>query len=188
MDALLPAFIAAALAEIGDKTQLLAMLLGVRLRRPGAVLAGIAVAALLNSLIAGVGGAFAIHYVPFRAITLMLAVGLVAAGAGALFRVKPPKVGIYERLGPFAASAIAFFILEFGDKTQLLTFAIAARAQSPMLAAFGAAAGILVASAPAVALGERLPAVLPIAALRIGIGILFAVAGAILGLNALRLW
>ncbi len=188
MDALLPAFLAAALAEVGDKTQLLAILLATRLQRPGAVLGGIAVAALANSLIAAIGGNLVAGYINFRAITLMLAVALISAGASALFRQKQPDIGIYARLGPFAASAIAFFILEFGDKTQFLTFAIAARAHSPILAAAGATAGIVLASAPAVALGAQLPATLPIARIRTGIGILFLLIGTVVVLGALRLW
>ncbi|MDB5682409.1 MAG: hypothetical protein JWM38_828 [Sphingomonas bacterium] len=187
MDGLLPALLAVALAEVGDKTQLLAILLAVRFGRPAPILAGIAVAALANSLIAAIGGALVAGMVPFRAITLMLAVALLSAGAGSLMRQKPPKVGIYDRLGPFAASAVAFFILEFGDKSQFLTFAVAARAQVPMLAAAGATIGILLASVPAVMLGDALPRTVPIRVIRVGIGILFVVIGVIVGLGALRL-
>ena len=189
MDALLPAFLAAALAEIGDKTQILAALLAMRFRHaPASVLGGIALAALANSLIAGIGGGFVAGQIGFRPISLLLALALIAAGAGGLFRQKQPHVGIYDRLGPFAASATAFFILEFGDKTQFLTFALAARAQAPLLAAAGAAAGIVLASAPAVILGDRLATTLPVAPARIGIGILFTLIGIIVALGALRLW
>lgn len=187
MDALLPAFLAAALAEIGDKTQLLAALLAVRFRNSAAVLGGIAVAALANSVIAAEAGALVAGHIPFRATTLMLAVALVSAGAGALFRQKQPNVGIYERMGPFAASAIAFFILEFGDKTQFLTFAIAARAQAPLLTAAGAAAGVVAASALAVGLGDGLAKLVPLAGVRTGIGILFLAVGAMVAAGALRL-
>jgi len=188
MDALLPAFLAAALAEIGDKTQFLAVLLAMRYRStPMAVLAGIAVAAIANSLIAGIGGGFLAGQIGFRPITLLLALALVFTGVGGLFPQKQPKMGMYDRLGPFAASAVAFFILEFGDKTQFLTFALAARAHAPLLAASGAAAGIILASAPAVLLGDQLTTMLPIRAARIGIGILFALVGTIVALGALRI-
>ena len=188
MDGLLPAFLAAALAEIGDKTQLFAVLLASRFGRPGTVLGGIAVAALVNSVIAAMGGGLVAGMINFRAITLLLALALLSAGSGALFRQKQPAVGIYERLGPFAASAIGFFILEFGDKTQFLTFAIAAHAQMQLLAAVGATAGVVLASAPAVALGVALPATLPVARIRMAVGILFLLVGAIVALGALRLW
>lgn len=188
MDALLPAFAAAALAEIGDKTQLLAVLLVIRLRNSGAVLGGIAVAALANSVIAAEAGALAAGHIPFRAATLMLAVALVSAGSGALFRQKQPNVGIYERMGPFAASGVAFFILEFGDKTQFVTFAIAAHARAPLLTAAGAAGGVVAASALAVALGENLPKLVPLGRIRIGFGILFLLIGAFVAAGALRLF
>lgn len=188
MDALLPAFVAAFLAEIGDKTQLLAALLAIRFVRPVPVLAGIAVAALANALIAGAGGALLSGHVAHRPLTLLLALALIAAGAGAVWRQKQPEVGIYDRLGPFAASAVAFFILEFGDKTQFLTLAIAARAQAPLLAASGAAAGVLLAAAPAVALGRALSTAVPLGRIRLGIGIVFLLVGVATALGALRLW
>lgn len=187
LDALLPAFLAALLAEMGDKTQLLTVVLAMRFARSGAVLGGIAVAALANSLIAALGGALIIGVVPHRALTLLLALALLAAGAGALIRQKQPKVGIYAHLGPFAASAIAFFILEFGDKTQFLTFAVAGWSRAPLLAAAGATAGVLAASVPAIALGASLPKTVPLQPLRIGIAVILLVFGVVVGLSALRL-
>jgi putative Ca2+/H+ antiporter (TMEM165/GDT1 family) len=187
LDALLPAFLAALLAEFGDKTQLLTVLLATRFVRPGQVLAGVAIAALANSLIAAVGATLVSGVIPFRALNLLTALALIFAAGGALLPQKQPKVGIYDRLGPFAASAIAFFILELGDKTQFLTFAFAARSQTPLLAAAGATAGIVVASLPAIALGAALPTALPLQRLRMGVGILFLIVGLIVGLSALRL-
>lgn len=188
MEALVPAFLAALLAEFGDKTQLLTIILAARFGRPGPVLAGIAVAAIANSLIASIGGALLAGMIPFRAFNLLLAMALVFAGGGALLPQKQPDIGIYDRLGVFAASLIAFFILELGDKTQFLTFAFAARSPTPLLAGAGAAAGIIVASLPAVALGTALPATLPLRAIRIGVGVVLLIVGIIVGLSALRLW
>jgi putative Ca2+/H+ antiporter (TMEM165/GDT1 family) len=187
LDALLPAFLAALLAEIGDKTQLLTVLLAARFARPGQVLAGVAVAALANSLIAATGGTLVAGAIPFRALNLLTALALIFAASGALLPQKQPEVGIYDRFGPFAASAIAFFILELGDKTQFLTFAFAARSQAPLLAAFGATAGIVVASLPAIAIGAALPTTFPLRQLRFGVGIVFLIVGLIVGLSALRL-
>jgi putative Ca2+/H+ antiporter (TMEM165/GDT1 family) len=187
LDALLPAFLAALLAEMGDKTQLLTVLLATRFARPGQVLAGVAVAALANSLIAGIGGALMTGIIPFRALNLLTALALIFAGGGALFPQKQPHVGIYDRFGVFGASAISFFILELGDKTQFLTFAFAARSQTPLLASAGAMAGIIAASLPAIALGAKLPTAMPLRQLRIGIGILFVLVGIVVGLSALRL-
>lgn len=187
MDALLPAFVAAGLAEIGDRTQLLAILLAMHFRRPGAVLAGIGVAALANSLLAAFGGTMVHDMVNHRAIGLMLAVGLVLAGAGGFLRPRAPTLSRYGPIGAFGTSALGFLILEFGDKTQLLTLAIAARADSFLLAGLGAAAGILLANAPAVLLAEAWPRVVPLRAIRAGVGVLFLIAGAVMAVGALRL-
>lgn len=186
MDALLTTFLAALLGEIGDKTQLLAVLLGARYSRPAPVLAAIATAALANSALAAAGGAVAATMVPFRAIALMVAVALVSAGAGAFWRARPPQLDAYPRLGPFTASLFAFGVLEFGDKTQFLTFTLAARAGEPVLAAIGATAGILLAAVPAVIAGPML-AQLPLRPARMVIGALFLLGGLIAALDALRL-
>ncbi len=187
MDALLPAFVAAGLAEIGDRTQLLAILLAMQFRKPGAVIAGIAVAALANSLLAAFAGTMVHGLVNHRAIALMLAVGLVLAGAGALWPPKPPVLSRYGPVGAFGTAAIGFFILEFGDKTQLLTLAIAARVDSFALAGLGAAAGIVLANVPAVLLAGEWPRVAPLRPIRAGIGLLFVVIGAVVAVGALRL-
>jgi len=188
VDALVPAFLAALLAEFGDKTQLLTVLLATRFQRPGLILAGIAAAVIVNSAIAAAGGAMLDGVIPFRAINLLLALAMIFTGGGALLPQKPPRVGIYDRLGVAGASFVAFFLLEFGDKTQFLTFTFAARSQTPWLAGAGAAAGIIVASLPAVALGAALPATLPLRPIRLAVGGLLLVIGIGVALSALRLW
>jgi len=187
MDALVPAFVVALLAEIGDRTQLLAMLLGDRFRTPAAVFAGIALAALVNMGIAGAVGAEVALHINHRAIQLMTGVGLVLAASGAAFRVKPPGAIDGWTIGAFASSAGAFFILALGDKTQFVTGAIAAGSGHPALAAIGAAAGVTIANAPAVVLGERWPLLVPLRAIRIGAGVMLALAGLFMAINALGL-
>lgn len=187
MDALVPAFIVALLAELGDRTQLLAMLLGSRFRAPAAVLAGIAVAAIVNMGIAGAVGMEIAALIPHRAVQLMTGLALLLAASGAVLRVKPaPSVDRWT-LGAFASSAGAFFILAFGDKTQFLTATIAAGSGHPALAAAGAAAGVTLANAPAVVLGERWPKLVPLKVIRIGAGIALALAGIVLVIGALGL-
>jgi len=176
-----------ALGEMGDKTQLLAMLLGARFRAPAAVLAGIAAAAGVNMAIAGAAGMEIAALIPHRAVQLMTGVALLLAASGAALRVKPsPSVDRWT-LGPFASSLGAFLILALGDKTQFLTTAIAAGSGHPVLAAAGAAAGVTLANAPAVVLGERWPKLVPLKAIRIGAGIALALAGAVLVIAALGL-
>lgn len=187
MDALLPAFLAALLAEIGDKTMILAALLGARYKAPGAVLAGIFVAALGNSLIAAIGGSLVADLMSFRAATLMLALALGFAGVGAFLPQKPPRITPYARIGAFGTAAIGFFALELGDKTQFLTFAIAARTDSIGLVGAGATAGILAASTVAVLGGHALLERLPVRLVRAGVGGLFVLLAAICAIFALRL-
>lgn len=187
MDALIPAFVVALLAELGDRTQLLAQLLGMRFRRPAAVLAGIALAAIANMALAAVVGAEIASHINHRAIRLLTGVGLLLAASGAVFRVKPVEPVGGWKLGAFLSSAGAFFILALGDKTQFVTAAIAAGSGQPVLAAIGAAAGITLANAPAVVLGDRWPALVSMRAIRIGVGIVLALAGLVLVIGALDL-
>ena len=187
MDALLPAFLAALLAECGDKTQFLALALGLHFRRLWPVILGIALAALANAAIAAIGGYYVSPLLTFEAATLMLALALVFAGTGALIAQKPPEPVEGWRMGAFPASFLAFFLLELGDKTQFLTFAIATRSGAPVLAASGAAAGVIVASALAMLAGRDLGKALPVARVRVAIGLFFLLTGLWAALAALRL-
>lgn len=188
MDALLPTFLAALFAEFGDKTQLLAIVLALRFKRQeAAVLAGIAVAAFANSLLAAAGGRLIHEIINFRAITLMIACALLSAGAGALMRQRRPDTADSWKLGAFGTSLISVAILEFGDKTQFLTMTLAARADSLLLAAAGATAGIVAGSAVAVALAGDFEKLLPVRPVRYAAGALFVLIGLITAVSALRL-
>jgi putative Ca2+/H+ antiporter (TMEM165/GDT1 family) len=187
VDALLTTFLAAALAEWGDKTQLLAVALAARFANPRAVLAGIALAALANAAIAAVGGALLVGYITLRAMSLLVALALLFAGVGGLLRAKTPQTGAKWDRGAFFTAAGAFFLTEFGDKTQFLTAALAARFNAPLLATLGATAGVMAACAPAVIVGEGLARAVPIRAVRVGVAILFLIAGFIVAVNALEL-
>jgi Ca2+/H+ antiporter, TMEM165/GDT1 family len=187
MDALVPAFVIALLAELGDRTQLQAMALGDRFRRPGAVIAGIALAAILNMAIAGAIGMEIAAHIPHRPVQLLTGVALILAASGAPFRVKAPPSIESWRLGPFLSSAGAFFILAFGDKTQFAIGALAAGSGYPWLAAAGGAAGVTIANAPAVVLGDRWAELVPLRWVRLGAGALLALAGILLVIAALEI-
>jgi Ca2+/H+ antiporter, TMEM165/GDT1 family len=187
LEALLTSFVAAALGEWGDKTQLLVIALAVRYRRPIPILAGILVAALANSLIAAFGGVIVHSMVTLRALSLLVALALVFAGVAGLIRPKPYQSAGTSRAGPFLVAAASFFVLEFGDKTQFLTFALAAQFNALALAAAGATAGVLVSNLPAAVLGDRLAKAAPLKGIRLGVGALFLVAGLVVGLSARRL-
>ena len=187
MDALLTTFLAAALAELGDKTQLLVIALAARYRKAGAVLAGVAVAALANNLIAAAGGVVINGMITLRAISLLVALALVFAGVAGIVRQKQPDMGSTWRTGAFLTTAGCFFLLEFGDKTQFLTAALAAQFDALGLAAAGATAGVVAANLPAALLAERTARILPLKAIRVGAAILFLLVGFIVAINALRL-
>ncbi len=188
MEALLSALLAAALAELGDKTQWLALALAIRFHdKGGAVLAGIALAAIVNAAIASVAGAMIGPMLVREAATLMLALALASAGVTMAFKAKSPPGIDGWRIGAFLTSFAAFGIAELGDKTQFLTFAIATRTGMPMLTALGAAAGVFAMSAVAVAGGRAVLDALPLGILRRVIAGLFLLLGAIAAVNALRL-
>ena len=187
MDALLPAFVAALLAEWGDKSQLLLVALAIRFRRPGPILAGVALAALANALLAAFAGVVIHDFITARATALLVAVSLLSAGMLALMRPSPPRIGAAWKTGAFLTSLGGFFLLEFADKTQFVTVALAAHHDSLALTALGAAAGVTAASVPAVLLGDHLAAAVPVQPIRIGIALLLLLAGLIVTVSALAL-
>lgn len=187
MDALLATLLAVLLAEQGDKLQLLASDLGRRSSRPAPLAAGLVAGVFVNALLAGVAGALAHAIVPFRALTLLVALALLSAGGSALLRAKPSTVIAYPRLGAFGGPAFAALVLGFGGGAQFLTFAIAARADAGLLAATGATLGGAAAILPAVLLAGQLERTLPMRALRLGAAALLLLAGTLAALAALRL-
>ena len=187
MDVLLTTFLAAALAEFGDKTQLLVIILAARFNKPAAVIAAVAIAALANMLIAAAGGVLINGMVTLRALSLLVAIALILAAVGNFLPQKRPDMGSTWKTGAFLTTAGCFFLLEFGDKTQFLTAALAARYDSLALAALGATAGVVAANLPAAVLADRAEKRMSLKALRIGIGALFLLVGFIVAVNALRL-
>lgn len=188
MDALLTSFLAALLAEVGDKTQLLALALAARYRRPVPVLLGVAAAALANNAIAVVGGAVIHGLITLRATSLLVAIAFVFAGvAGFIRQHDETGMGSTWKTGPFLTTAACFFLLEFGDKTQFLTLALSAYYNAPLLALAGATIGVVAANAPIAFLADRAPTLLPLKPLRFGIALLFLLGGYIVAVNALRL-
>jgi putative Ca2+/H+ antiporter (TMEM165/GDT1 family) len=187
LEPLLTTLIAAGLAEWGDKTQLLVIAFAARYRRPGPILLGVALAALANSLLAAFAGTLIHNMITLRAISLLLALALLSAGAAGLWRAKPRAMGETWKTGPFLTTAACFFLLEFGDKTQLVTAALAAQYNAFALAACGATAGVVAANLPAALLGDALAKAVPLRTIRIVIGCLFLLTGFVVAISALRL-
>jgi putative Ca2+/H+ antiporter (TMEM165/GDT1 family) len=187
VEPLLTSFVAAALAEWGAKTQFLVVALAARYRRPLPILLGVAAAAIVSSLIAAYAGALIHDRVPLRALALLTALALLFAGAEGLFPTKPKPMAEGWRTGPFVTTAFCFLLLEFMGPTLFITATIAARFDAFALAGAGAAAGIMVSSAPAALLGPQLVKKVPLRALRIAGAILFLIVAFIVAVNALRL-
>jgi len=167
-----------ALAEMGDKTQLLAIILAARFRQPWTVVAGILVATLLNHAGAAVVGTLVARHVPTDMLRRLLGAGFFATAIWALFPDKPqeaPETG--SRWGAFLATTIAFFVVEMGDKTQIATVALAARFEAPVAVTLGTTAGMLLANVPAVIFADRLLKILPLKLLRLAAAALFAALG-----------
>lgn len=158
-----------ALAEIGDKTQLLSLLLIARYRRPWPILLGIAVATVLNHALAGLLGSLLARALPPDALRWLVGVGFLLMAAWAL---KPDRLDddaavTRNGAGIFAAAALAFFLAEIGDKTQIATVALAARFDQALAAVvLGTTAGMLLANVPVMLFGERMLRRLPLAWVR----------------------
>lgn len=177
MEAFLTSTLLVALAEIGDKTQLLSFVLAARLRKPGAIIAGIFVATLLNHALAGSVGVWLATLISPQ--VLPWATGLLFIGFG-LWALHPdsldddPKL---HRAGAFVTTTIAFFIAEMGDKTQFATVALGARFDLLWAVVLGTTLGMLIANIPAVLVGEALAQKLPMKAIRYAAAAVFILTG-----------
>ena len=151
-----------ALAEIADKTQLLALVLAARFRKPWPIIAGILCATVVNHALAGSVGAFISHAVGPQAMRWVLGASFLAMAAWTLI---PDELGEQKvdrgRLGVFGTTVVAFFFVEMGDKTQIATIALAAKYEALAAVVVGTTLGMMIANVPAVLLGsvaaEKLP-------------------------------
>jgi putative Ca2+/H+ antiporter (TMEM165/GDT1 family) len=156
-----------ALAEIGDKTQLLALVLAARFRRPIPIVLGILVATLANHALAGAAGAWLASALDPKTMRWILGFSFVVM---ALWLLVPDRMEHKEqaatRLGVFGTTLVAFFLLEIGDKTQIATVALGARFPSLIAVVSGTTLGMMIANVPAVLLGEIVVRRLPMHLLR----------------------
>jgi putative Ca2+/H+ antiporter (TMEM165/GDT1 family) len=166
-----------ALAEIGDKTQLLALALAAKYRRPLPIVAGIAVATLLNHALAGALGTWLIGLIGARLLQVLVGLSFLAMAAWMLVPDKPSALGQPARLGVFLATTVAFFLVEMGDKTQIATIALGARFENLVLVTMGTTLGMMIANVPAVFFGHELIKRVPMNVVRIIAALLFLVIG-----------
>ena len=162
MDAFLFSTLVVALAEVGDKTQLLAFLLAARFRRPWPIILGIFVATVVNHALAGAVGTWLSSLMSPEAMRWGLGLSFIAMAVWILI---PDRLDEDEarlpRLGVFGATLVAFFLAEMGDKTQIATVALAAQYQALFWVVVGTTLGMMIANVPAVLLGNRIAGRIP---------------------------
>ena len=167
-----------ALAEIGDKTQLLALILAAKFRRPVPIILGILLATIVNHAFAGAVGAWLTARVAPETMRWSLGVSFIIMALWTLipdeFEEKDAKLA---RFGVFGATLIAFFLVEMGDKTQIATVALAARFQAFYAVVAGTTCGMMIANIPAVLLGDRLAGRLPQRAVHVVAAMIFGILG-----------
>ena len=177
---------AVALGEMGDKTQLLAMLLAARFRRPLPIVLGILVATVLNHASAGIVGAWVAHALGSDIMRWVIGISFIAM---AVWMLIPDQLDADDavltarRFGVFGTTLVAFFLAEMGDKTQIATVALAAHYPDLLAVVAGTTLGMLIADVPAVFVGHRLADRLPMRWVHGVAAAIFAVLGVATLLN-----
>jgi Ca2+/H+ antiporter, TMEM165/GDT1 family len=180
LEAFITSTVLVALAEIGDKTQLLSFVLAARLRKPGAIIAGIFVATVLNHALAGSVGVWLAQMISPQWLPWITGMVFIAFGLWTLHPDSLDDDPKMHRAGAFVTTTIAFFIAEMGDKTQLATVALGAQFQGALVAVvMGTTVGMMLANVPAVLIGERLAQRLPLTTIRWIAAALFIATGAL---------
>lgn len=186
MEAFLVSISTVAIAEMGDRTQLLALVLAARYRKPWPIIAGILCATLANHAVAGLIGAQAGKLLTPARLDLVVGASMIIMG---LWTLRPDKLedsaSHAGRTGAFIATLLAFFVAEIGDKTQIATLALAAAYGNLVAVIAGTTTGMLVANVPVVLLGHAFADRLPLRAIRVLASLLFLALGALFIARAL---
>ena len=180
MEALFTSTALVALAEMGDKTQLLAMLLATRFRKPVPIILGILIATLANHFLAALLGHSIAGILTQGWFRYAVAISFIAMAAWTLVPDKidedaPLKAP--SKAGVFLTTLVAFFLVEMGDKTQVATIALGARFDNLIAVTTGTTLGMMIANVPAVLFGEALARKVPMRALQVGAALLFLLLG-----------
>ncbi|MBU6484249.1 MAG: TMEM165/GDT1 family protein [Betaproteobacteria bacterium] len=164
MEAFLVSTGVVALAEVGDKTQLLAFILAARFKKPLPVIAGILCATLVNHALAGALGAWITSVVNPEVMRWVLGLSFIAMAIWTMIpdRIEEEETLAARHLGIFGATLITFFLAEMGDRTQIATIALAAHYGTPLIVIAGTTFGMLLADVPAVLIGNKFAARIPL--------------------------
>ena len=180
MEAFLISLSTVAIAEMGDRTQLLTLALAARYRRPWQIAAGVLCATIANHGIAAFAGARLGHFLTPQRLNAVVGVSMIGM---ALWTLRPDRSeqeeSLPRRSGAFVATCFAFFIAEIGDKTQVATMALGAAYPNLFAVVSGTTLGMLVANAPPIFLGSAFANRLPLRAINIAASLLFVVLGAL---------
>ena len=181
MEALITSFGMVAIAEMGDKTQLLSFVLAARFRgQPWIIIAGIFAATIVNHLLAALAGDWAASVVNAEVLRWVLGLSFLAFAAWALIPDKLDEQPKTNKHGAFLTTLVMFFLAEMGDKTQLATVALGAKYANLGMVALGTTLGMMAANIPAVLIGERLAERFPLSRMRFIAAALFAIFGVLI--------
>lgn len=163
MEALLTSTGVVALAEIGDKTQLLAFVLAARFKKPIPIIAGIFCATVVNHALAGALGAWITSVLSPEVLRWVVGLSFLGMAAWTMIpdKIDEEETQVAKQFGVFGATLVTFFLAEMGDKTQIATVAMAAHFPNPVMVVIGTTLGMLVADVPAVFVGDRFSKKIP---------------------------
>ena len=181
MESLLVSTGVVALAEIGDKTQLLAFILAARFKKPLPIIAGILAATIVNHGLAGALGAWITSAISPGVLRWVLGVSFLGMAIWTLIpdKIEDEETQIASRFGVFGATLITFFLAEMGDKTQIATVMLAAQYQAWFTVVAGTTLGMMLANAPVVWLGDAITKRVPLRLVHIVSAVIFAALGAV---------
>ncbi len=190
MEAILVSTGVVALAEMGDKTQLLAFILAARFKRPLPIILGILFATLLNHGLAGALGTWITTVVGADILRWVLGLSFIGMAIWTLIpdKIEDEETQVAGKLGVFGATFITFFLAEMGDKTQLATIALAAHYVAPVMVIAGTTMGMLIADVPAVFLGHKFAEKIPMRLVHSIAAGIFAVMGVLTLVGADKLF
>jgi putative Ca2+/H+ antiporter (TMEM165/GDT1 family) len=179
-----------ALAEMGDKTQLLAFILAARFKKPVPIILGILLATLVNHGLAGALGAWITSVVSPDAMRWVLGLSFIGMAIWTLIpdKIEEEETQVAQKLGVFGATLVTFFLAEMGDKTQIATVALAAHYGAPLLVVIGTTLGMLIADVPAVFVGNKFAAKIPMKLVHSIAAGIFAIMGVLTLLKAEKLF